>query len=204
MGLQLGGTPQPTVQLGGGFNLEKGEKFDLTKRNPGLKVVRAGLGWDVNNGSGEEFDLDAVAFLLDKNGKLVNEKGFVYYRNMKSLDGAVQLDEDNRTGAGEGDDEKIFVHLANVSPDVDRIRFGVSIYLAESRQQNFGQVNNAYIRLVNEETGEVLCRYDLTEEHSTATYIEVGDLYRYNGEWKFAPTEKSSKQNLNTVASSYL
>lgn len=145
-----------------------------------------GLGWDVNRyDGGFEFDLDASAFLLGANGKVQQDSDFVYYGNASDPSGSVNYGGDNRTGEGEGDDEKIFVNLQAIPANVTRVDFTVTIYEAAERRQNFGQVNNAYVRIVDEVTGQELIRYDLEEDFSIETAIVVGEIYRHNGEWKF-------------------
>lgn len=168
------------------INLTKGQKVDLTKGNPGLKKIMVGLGWDVNAfDSGYDFDLDAAAFLVGANGKCPTEKEFVFYGNLTHTSEAVVHMGDNLTGAGDGDDEQIQVDLSLVPANVERIAFTVTIYDAEVRGQNFGQVSNAFIRIVDETTGEELIHYDLGEDFSIETAVVVGELYRHNGEWKF-------------------
>ena len=168
------------------INLSKGQKVDLTKENPGLKSIMVGLGWDVNAyDSGADFDLDAAAFMLGENGKCITEKEFIFYGNLEHNSGAVKHMGDNLTGAGEGDDEQIKFDLSLVPADVTKIAFTVTIYEAEERRQNFGQVDNAFIRIYNEATGEELLRYDLGEDFSIETAVVFGELYRNNGEWKF-------------------
>lgn len=168
------------------ISLTKGQKVDLTKNNPGLKNVLVGLGWDINRfDSGSDFDLDASAFLVQENGKVSGDQDFIFYSNLEHPSGAVVHLGDNRTGAGDGDDEQITVDLSKVPENVARIAFTVTIYDAESRRQNFGQVANAFIRLVNADTDEEIVRYDLGEDFSIETAMVVGELYRHNGEWKF-------------------
>lgn len=168
------------------INLSKGQKVDLTKGNPSLKNIMIGLGWDVNAfNTGADFDLDASAFLAGENGKCPTEKEFVFYGNLQHSSGAVQHMGDNLTGEGEGDDEQIQVDLSKIPSNIAKIAFTVTIYDAEKRRQNFGQVSNAYIRIVDETTGEEIVRYDLTEDFSIETAIVVGELYKYNGNWKF-------------------
>ena len=168
------------------INLSKGQKVDLTKGNPGLKNIMVGLGWDVNAfDSGADFDLDAAAFMLGETGKCPTEKEFVFYGNLEHPSEAVKHMGDNLTGEGEGDDEQICVDLSLVPGNITKIAFTVTIYEAEQRRQNFGQVNNAFIRIYNEQTGEELLRYDLGEDFSIETAVVVGELYRHNGEWKF-------------------
>ncbi len=167
-------------------SLQKGQKVSLTKGNPGLKKVVVGLGWDVNQfDTGGEFDLDAAAFLLADTGKITKSEDFVFYGNLKHPSGSVEHMGDNRTGAGEGDDEQIRIDLSRVPENLTKIAFTVTIYEPEQRRQNFGQVNNAFIRIYNEETGEELLRYDLGEDFSIETAVVFGELYKNNGEWKF-------------------
>jgi len=172
------------------INLVKGQKVDLTKGNSGLKSLRIGLGWDVNRFDDGAFDLDACAFLLNADGKARIEGDMVYYHHLQHDSGAVKHCGDNLTGEGSGDDEVISVELDKVPADIEKIDFTVSIYDAENRMQNFGMVQNAYVRIVNEATNEELMRYDLSEDYSTETAMVMGELYRYNGEWKFTAIGK--------------
>ncbi len=168
------------------INLSKGQKVDLTKTNPGLTSIMVGLGWDVNAfDTGTAFDLDASAFLLADNGKTPSEKEFIFYGNLEHTSGSVKHMGDNLTGSGDGDDEQIFVDLATIPANISRIAFTVTIYDADVRRQNFGQVSNAFIRIVNNSTGEELIRYDLGEDFSIETAVVVGELYKNNNEWKF-------------------
>ncbi len=167
-------------------SLRKGQKVDLTKGNPSLKKILIGLGWDTNKyDGGFDFDLDAAAFLLGANGKVRNDEDFIFYNNLKHISGAVEHMGDNLTGEGEGDDEEIKIDLEKVPPDVEKIDFTVTIYDAEKRRQTFGQVSNAYIRVVDDITQQELIRYDLGEDFSVETAVVVGEIYRHNGEWKF-------------------
>ena len=167
-------------------NLSKGQKVDLTKGNPGLSKLIVGLGWDTNKyDGGSDFDLDASAFLCGDNGKVSADSDFIFYSNTKHSSGAVEHSGDNTTGSGDGDDEVIKVDLSLVPANVSRIDFTVTIYEAETRGQNFGQVSNAYIHIMDETNGTELIRYDLGEDFSIETAIVVGELYRHNGEWKF-------------------
>ena len=167
-------------------NLQKGQKIDLTKGKAGLTKLLVGLGWDTNKyDGGFDFDLDASAFLLNAAGKAPSEQNFVFYSNLQDPSGAVQHMGDNRTGEGEGDDEQITIDLSKVPADIDKIDFTATIYEADERGQNFGQVSNAYIRVVDEATGEELVRFDLGEDFSIETAVVVGELYRHAGEWKF-------------------
>lgn len=169
-----------------GITLAKGQKVDLTKSNPGLKNIIVGLGWDVNKyDGGFSFDLDTAAFLTDANGKVTTDTDFVFYNNLRHPSGSVTHLGDNLTGVGDGDDEQIKVQLDAVPAQIQKIDFTVTIHEALQRNQNFGQVSNAYIRVLDETTGQELIRYDLGEDFSIETAVVVGELYRYNGEWKF-------------------
>jgi tellurium resistance protein TerD len=169
-----------------GIQLSKGQRIDLTKSNPGLTKAIIGLGWDVNNfDSGANFDLDASAFLADQNGKVINDLDFVFYNNLQDPSGSVSHTGDNRTGAGDGDDEQILVDFSKIPSHIYKIGITVTIHDANVRSQNFGQVSNAFVRVVNEETNEELLRYDLGEDFSIETAIVVCELYRHNGDWKF-------------------
>ncbi len=168
------------------ISLQKGQKVDLTKTNPGLKKILVGLGWDVNKyDGGSDFDLDASAFLLDASGKAASDADFIFYGNQTHSSGSVKSMGDNLTGAGDGDDEQIMVDLSAVPANIEKIDFTVTIYDAETRNQNFGQVSNAFIRIVDEASGTELIRYDLSEDFSIETAVVCGELYRNGAEWKF-------------------
>ena len=159
------------------INLTKGQKVDLTKGNPGLKKLMVGLGWDVNAyDSGADFDLDAAAFMLGDNGKCPTEKEFIFYGNLTHPSESLKHMGDNLTGEGEGDDEQIFVDLTKLPSNVSKVAFTVTIYEAEERGQNFGQVSNSFIRIVDESTGQELIHYDLGEDFSIETAVVVGEL----------------------------
>ncbi len=167
-------------------SLQKGQKVDLTKGNPGLAKIMVGLGWDVNQyDGGSDFDLDAAAFLVGESGKVLSDDDFVFYGNLKHKSEAVIHQGDNLTGEGDGDDEQILVDLSKVPANISKIAFTVTIYDAETRKQNFGQVSNAFIRIVDEVSNTELIRFDLGEDFSIETAVVVGELYRNNGEWKF-------------------
>lgn len=167
-------------------SLQKGQKVSLTKGNPGLKNVVVGLGWDVNAfDTGGDFDLDAAAFLLTDTGKVAKSEDFVFYGNLAHPSGSVTHQGDNLTGVGDGDDEQIKIDLSKVPENVTKIAFTVTIYEPEKRKQNFGQINNAFIRIYNEENGEEMLRYDLGEDFSIETAAVFGELYKNGGEWKF-------------------
>lgn len=166
--------------------LVKGQKVDLTKGNPGLSRLIIGLGWDTNQfDAGADFDLDAAAFLCGDNGKVTNDGDFVFYNNLTHSSGAVEHTGDNLTGEGDGDDEVIKVDLSLVPPNISKISFTVTIYDADVRRQNFGQVSNAYIHVLDEKTNTEIIRYDLGEDFSVETAVVVGEIYRHNGQWKF-------------------
>ncbi|RLQ95521.1 TerD family protein [Falsibacillus albus] len=168
------------------INLSKGQKVDLTKTNPGLSKIVVGLGWDTNKyDGGNDFDLDSSVFLLNGQGKCSAETDFIFYNNTTGANGAVVHGGDNRTGEGEGDDERVRVDLNNVPASIEKIAFTITIHEAEQRGQNFGQVSNSFVRIVNEQSNEELIRYDLGEDFSIETAVVVGELYRHNGEWKF-------------------
>ena len=186
------------------ISLAKGQKIDLTKTNPGLKKVLVGLGWDVNKyDGGAEFDLDASAFLLDGNGKAASEGDFIFYNNPKHSSGAVESLGDNRTGAGEGDDEVVKVDLAAVPEAIKRIEFTVTIHEADARRQNFGMVENSYIRVMDEANGNELIRYDLGEDYSVETAVVVGALYRQGAEWKFQAIGSGFSGGLAALVKNY-
>ena len=185
-------------------NLSKGQKIDLTKGNPGLSKIVVGLGWDINRyDGGYDFDLDAAAFLLGANGKVTSDADFVFYNNLKHPSGSVEHMGDNRTGAGEGDDEQILVDLNAVPANIQKIDFTVTIYEADERQQNFGQVSNAYIHVLDETNSRELIRYDLGEDFSIETAMVVGEIYRYQGEWKFNAIGSGFKGGLRALGLNY-
>lgn len=184
--------------------LKKGQKVDLTKSNPGLTKLLVGLGWDVNRyDGGSEFDLDASAFMLGANGHVTNDGDFVFYGNASHASGSVVYGGDNRTGAGEGDDEQILVDLSLVPANIDKIDFTVTIYEADERRQNFGQVSNAYVRIVDEATGNELIRYDLEEDYSIETALVVGEIYRHGAEWKFNAIGSGFQGGLEALCRNY-
>ncbi|MEU1625243.1 TerD family protein [Streptomyces sp. NPDC020096] len=186
-----------------GVSLNKGGNVSLTKEAPNLTAVQVGLGWDARTTTGADFDLDASALLTNAAGKVLTDQHFVFYNNLKSPDGSVEHTGDNLTGEGEGDDEVINVNLVAVPPEVDRVVFPVSIYEAEDRQQSFGQVRNAYIRVVNQADNRELARYDLTEDASTETAMVFGELYRNGGEWKFRAIGQGYASGLRGIAQDF-
>ena len=185
-------------------SLKKGQKVDLTKTNPGLKNILIGLGWDTNKyDGGADFDLDASVFLLGANGKVASDSDFVFYGNLKHESGSVEHLGDNLTGAGEGDDEEIKIDLSKVPATVEKIDFTVTIYEADERKQNFGQVENAFIRVMNAENNEELIRYDLGEDFSIETAVVIGELYRNKGEWKFNAIGSGFSGGLAALGTNY-
>ena len=192
-------TRGPTVSV----SLSKGSNVSLSKEAPGLTAVLVGLGWDARTTTGTDFDLDASAIMVKADGKAVSDLHFVFFNNKTSPEGSVEHTGDNLTGEGEGDDESIKVNLAIVPAEVDKIVFPVSIYEAESRSQSFGQVRNAFIRIVNQTGGTELARYDLTEDASTETAMLFGELYRSGGEWKFRAVGQGYASGLAGIACDY-
>jgi tellurium resistance protein TerD len=186
------------------ISLSKGQKIDLTKGNAGLSKINVGLGWDTNKyDGGADFDLDASAFLLGANGKVTKDEDFVFYKAKLHPSGSVECGPDNQTGEGEGDDEHIDVDLSMVPPVYQKIAFVATIYDSEARKQNFGQVNNAYIRIVNAVNGVEIMRYDLAEEFSTETAVIVAELFRDDAEWKFQAIGNGLKGGLMAVCSKF-
>jgi tellurium resistance protein TerD len=167
------------------ISLEKGGNISLAKVAPGLTKVRVGLGWDVRTTNGEDFDLDASALLLKDDGKVRSDADFIFYGQLSDADGSVTHQGDNRTGAGDGDDEQVVVDLAKVPADVDKVAVVVSIHEAAARNQNFGGVRNSYVRLINEDTQEEIAKYELNEDSATENAIIFAELYRKDGGWKF-------------------
>lgn len=169
-----------------GIQLSKGQRIDLTKTNPGLTKAIIGLGWDTNKYSGgHDFDLDASAFLAEENSKCANDHDFIFYNNLQHPSGAVIHTGDNRTGEGDGDDEQLVVDFTKIPSHVHRIGITVTIHDAELRQQNFGQVSNAFVRLVDESNNQELLRFDLGEDFSIETAVVFCELYRHGNDWKF-------------------
>jgi len=183
------------------INLSKGQKIDLTKTNPGLTKVIVGLGWDTNKyDGGKDFDLDATVFCLNGQGKAGSEADFIFYNNPKNSNGSVTHTGDNRTGEGEGDDEQVKVDLAAVPAETEKIAFCITIHEGQERGQNFGQVSNAFVRIVDEQSGTELIRYDLGEDFSVETAVVVGELYRHSGEWKFSAVGSGFQDGLAGLA----
>jgi tellurium resistance protein TerD len=184
-------------------SLNKGGNVSLTKEAPNLTSVSVGLGWDVRTTTGADFDLDASALVCGANGKVLSDQHFIFFNNLKSPDGTVEHTGDNLTGEGEGDDEVVNVDLSKLTPEVDKVVFPVSIYDAQNRGQSFGQVINAFIRVVDRANGTELARYDLTEDASTETAMLFGELYRHGSEWKFRAIGQGYQSGLAGIARDY-
>lgn len=181
------------------INLEKGQRVNVE-----LQKFTIGLGWDTNSSStGVDFDLDASAFILGENKKLLSDENFVFYNNLKSPDGAVEHTGDNLTGEGDGDDESIRIDLSKISPNAYEVCFVVTIHKADERKQNFGQVHNSFIRIYNTDTNEEIMKYELEEDFSIETAVEFGRLYRRNGLWKFEAIGVGMKGGLQDYVNKY-
>ncbi len=181
-------------------SLVKGGNVSLTKEAPSMNVALVGLGWDARVTDGQAFDLDASVFLVGDDGKVLSDSHFVFYNNTTSPDGAVQHQGDNRTGEGDGDDEQVKIELAKVSADVKKLVFAVTIHEAEARKQNFGMVSNSYMRVVNNDNGAEIARFDLSEDASTETAMIFGELYRHGAEWKFKAVGQGFAGGLGALA----
>ena len=183
--------------------LTKGGNVNLSKEAPGLKNISVGLGWDARSTDGAAFDLDASAFMLKADGKVRSDADFIFFNNQKSSDGSVVHQGDNRTGAGDGDDEVIKIDLSKVPADVEKVAFTVTIYDGQTRNQSFGQVSKAYIRVVNDAGGVEVARYDLSEDASTVTAMIFGELYRSGSDWKFKAIGQGFNQGLGPLAANF-
>ena len=181
-------------------SLTKGGNVSLTKEAPGLTNVIVGLGWDVRSTTGTDFDLDASAIIVGADGKALSDKHFIFFNNLVNPDGTVEHTGDNLTGEGEGDDEQVKVNLAGMATEADKIVFTVSIYDADSRSQSFGQVRNAFIRVVNAADSKEIARYDLSEDASTETAMVFGEVYRSGGDWKFRAVGQGYAAGLAGIA----
>ena len=185
------------------ISLTKGGNVNLSKEAPNLTNIAVGLGWNPRATDWQAFDLDAIAFLVNESGKVRADADFIFFNNLKSSDGSVEHTGDNRTGEGDGDDEVIKVDLTKVPADVSKVVFCAVIYDGQARNQNFGQVANAYIRIVNTQGGAEVARYDLSEDSSTETAMIFGELYKNNGEWKFRAVGQGFAGGLGPLAASY-
>ncbi len=186
-----------------GISLSKGGNVSLSKTDPSLKNVIVGLGWDARPTEGADFDLDASAFMVKADGKVRSDSDFVFYNQTKSTCGSIEHTGDNRTGAGDGDDEAIIVLLDKIPADIQRLVFCVTIHDAEIRKQNFGQVNHAYVRVVNKDSDNEVARYDLSEDASIETAMVFGEIYRHSGEWKFKAVGQGYAGGLAALAKNY-
>jgi tellurium resistance protein TerD len=184
-------------------SLAKGGNVSLSKEAPGLTNVIVGVGWDVRATTGVDFDLDVSAIMLGENGKVLSDAHFVFFNNLTAPDGTVEHTGDNLTGEGEGDDEQLKVDLAGMSPQVHKIVFPVSIYDADNRRQSFGQVANAFIRVVNADGDREITRFDLSEDASTETAMLFGELYRHGGDWKFRAIGQGYASGLHGIAKDF-
>lgn len=184
-------------------SLSKGGNVSLSKEAPGLSEVIVGLGWDPRVTDGTEFDLDASIFVTGESGKVLNDASFIFYNNKKSTDGSVEHLGDNRSGQGDGDDEQVNVKLTGLAADVKKLVFAVTIHDADSRKQSFGQVANAYIRVLNKADGKEIARYDLSEDASTETAMIFGELYRHNDEFKFKAIGQGFAGGLKPLAEAH-
>jgi len=184
-------------------SLSKGGNVSLSKEAPGLTAVLVGLGWDARVTDGKDFDLDASVFITGEDGKVRSDADFVFYNNKTGADGAVEHQGDNRTGEGDGDDEQVKIDLSKVPADVKKLVFAVTIHEADARGQNFGQVSNAFMRVINQDGEAELARYDLSEDYSTETALVFGELYRHGDEWKFKAVGAGFAGGLNALAASH-
>ncbi|MGO4370397.1 TerD family protein [Paenibacillus sp. 2TAB19] len=186
------------------ISLSKGQRIDLTKTNPGLTKVVVGLGWDTNKyNGGNDFDLDASAFLLYEDGKAKGADDFVFYNNKSGGAGSVLHTGDNRTGEGDGDDEQVQVDFSKIPASIHRIGITVTIYDYESRGQNFGQVSNAFVRVVDAATDREIMRYDLGEDFSTETAVVFCEFYRHGTDWKFQAIGSGFQGGLSALCKNY-
>jgi tellurium resistance protein TerD len=184
-------------------SLTKGGNVSLTKEAPGLTNVVVGLGWDARTTTGVEYDLDASAIVAGADGKVLSDKHFIFFNNKVSPDGTIEHTGDNLTGEGEGDDEQVKVNLAGMAPEADKIVFMVSIYEGDTKGQSFGQVRNAFIRVVNAADNKELARYDLSEDASTETAMVFGEVYRHGSDWKFRAVGQGYASGLTGIARDY-
>ncbi len=184
-------------------SLGKGGNVSLNKEEPGLNKILIGLGWDVRATDGGDFDLDASLFMLSGSGKVRNDNDFIFYNNLRSSDGSIEHTGDNRTGAGDGDDEMIKVDLQRVPSDIDKLVLGVTIHDADAKRQNFGMIGSAFIRIVNQDNNREIVRYDLSEDMSIETAMLFGEVYRHGGEWKFRAVGQGFKGGLDAMAKNY-
>jgi tellurium resistance protein TerD len=184
-------------------SLTKGGNISLSKTDPTLKNLIVGLGWDARPTNGADFDLDASAFMVKEDGKVRSDSDFIFYNQTKSTCGSIEHTGDNRTGAGDGDDESVVVLLDKVPADIQRVVFTVTIHDAEIRKQNFGQVSQAYVRVVNKDSNSEVARYDLSEDASIETAMVFGEIYKHGAEWKFKAVGQGYAGGLAALARQY-
>lgn len=185
------------------ISLTKGQNISLSKTDPSLKNVLVGLGWDARSTDGQDFDLDASVFMATENGKVPSDRHFIFYNQLVSLCGGVEHTGDNLTGDGDGDDESVIVRLDKVESNIKSLFITVTIHDAEARRQNFGQVSNAFVRIVNNDTSDEIVRFDLSEDYSTETAMVFGEIYRHNGEWKFRAIGQGYTGGLYSLCQQY-
>ncbi|MBY4886571.1 TerD family protein [Pantoea sp. DY-15] len=184
-------------------SLVKGGNVSLTKEAPTMNVAMAGLGWDARVTDGQDFDLDASVFMVGDDGKVLSDASFIFFNNKQSACGSVEHQGDNRTGAGDGDDEQVKITLSKVPAEVKKLVFAVTIYDAEARKQNFGMVSNSFMRIFNNDNGAEIARFDLSEDASTETAMVFGELYRNGAEWKFKAVGQGFAGGLSALASQH-
>jgi len=185
------------------ISLTKGQNVSLSKTDPSLKNVLVGLGWDARSTDGQDFDLDASVFMATENGKVPSDRHFIFYNQLVSLCGGVEHTGDNLTGDGDGDDESVIVRLDKVESNIKSLFITVTIHDEEARRQNFGQVSNAFVRIVNNDTSDEIVRFDLSEDYSTETAMVFGEIYRHNGEWKFRAIGQGYTGGLYSLCQQY-
>lgn len=184
-------------------SLSKGGNVSLSKEAPGIESIQVGLGWEARSTDGAEFDLDASCFLLNESDKVLNDGAFIFYNKLKSDCGSVEHTGDNKTGAGDGDDELLYVDLMKVPANVAKLAFTVTIHDADIRKQNFGMVSGAYIRIVDRKSNKEIARFDLSEDASTNTAMIFGEVYRHGGDWKFKAIGQGYDGGLGPLARNY-
>lgn len=185
------------------ISLTKGQNVSLSKTDPSLKNVLVGLGWDARSTDGQDFDLDASVFMATENGKVPSDRHFIFYNQLVSPCGGIEHTGDNLTGDGDGDDESVIVRLDKVESNIKSLFITVTIHDAEARRQNFGQVSNAFVRIVNNDTSDEIVRFDLSEDYSTETAMVFGEIYRHNGEWKFRAIGQGYTGGLYSLCQQY-
>ena len=186
-----------------GINLEKKQTIDLSKSSPGLNNLHIGLGWDAEDTNGNDIDCDVSVFMVNESNKIPGDGFFVFYNSLTSSDGSTVHQGDNRDGAGDGDDEEIKIDLSKVNPEILQLLFVVTIHDADKLSQDFGMVENAFIRVSNDSTGEEICRYSLTEKFAGSDSVQIGRVYTYDGEWSFEAMGDGFTGGLATLLEMY-